>query len=82
MITELWTIVDFASLLNVSRPTAYRRVKKFMAAGMVEKVSVGKRGRPKGVPFKYARRGMNVGKKLARYRFLPSIHFEEIGSPS
>ena len=80
MITELWTIVDFASLLNVSRPTAYRRIKKFIAAGLVEKVSAGKIGRPKGVtavPMKHAGRGMHKDENLARYRFLPSMPSQE-----
>jgi DNA-binding MarR family transcriptional regulator len=50
-----WTVRDLAEVMNVHKSNAQRRLKKFLAAGLVEKLSGGKRGRQGG---------------LARYRFV------------
>jgi DNA-binding MarR family transcriptional regulator len=49
-----WTVRDLAEVMNVHKSNAQRRLKKFLAADLVEKLSGGKRGRQGG---------------LARYRF-------------
>lgn len=50
-----WTARDIAEALNVNKSNALRRLKKLMAAGIVEKLTTGKRGRQGG---------------LARYKFV------------
>jgi DNA-binding MarR family transcriptional regulator len=50
-----WTVRDLAEALGVHPSNAKRRLKKFMAANLVEKVTAGKRGRTGG---------------LARYKFV------------
>lgn len=50
-----WTARDLAEALNVNKSNALRRLKKFQDAGIVEKVTGGKRGRQGG---------------LAHYRFI------------
>jgi len=50
-----WTVRDLAEVMNVHKSNAGRRLKKFIAAGVAEKVSGGKKGRRGG---------------LARFRFV------------
>lgn len=50
-----WTVRDLAEAMNVHKSNAQRRLKKLMAAGIVEKLVGGKRGRAGG---------------LARYKFV------------
>jgi DNA-binding MarR family transcriptional regulator len=50
-----WTVRDLAEVMNVHKSNAQRRLKKFIASGVVEKLAGGKRGRAGG---------------LARYRFV------------
>lgn len=50
-----WTVRDMAEALDVHKANAYRRLKKLLAAGVIEKVGKGKRGQKGG---------------LARYCFL------------
>jgi DNA-binding MarR family transcriptional regulator len=50
-----WTVRDLAEAMNVHKSNAGRRLKKLMAAGIVEKLVGGKRGRAGG---------------LARYKFV------------
>jgi DnaB-like helicase N terminal domain/AAA domain len=50
-----WTVRDLAEVMNVHKSNAQRRLIKFIAAGVAEKISGGKRGRQGG---------------LARYRFV------------
>jgi hypothetical protein len=52
-----WTVRDLAEAMNVHKSNAQRRLKKLMAAGIVEKLVGGKRGRAGG---------------LARYKFVGS----------
>lgn len=44
-----WTIRDMAEALDVHKANAYRRLKKFLAAGVVEKIKGSKRGRIGGL---------------------------------
>lgn len=44
-----WTVLNLAEVLHVDRTNAYRRVKKWMIDGKVEKVAAGKRGRGGGM---------------------------------
>lgn len=50
-----WTVRDLAEALDVHKANAYRRLKKLLTAGVVEKIKGGKRGRVGG---------------LARYQFV------------
>jgi hypothetical protein len=50
-----WTVRDLAEVLGVVKSNALRRLKKWQASGVAEKISGGKRGRQGG---------------LARYRFV------------
>jgi hypothetical protein len=50
-----WTLRDLMEVMSLPRATAQRRLKKFMASGVVEKARGGKRGRQGG---------------LARFRFV------------
>jgi len=53
-----WTLRDMAEAMNLPKSTSQRRLKKFMAAGIVEKVSGGKRGRQGGLArFKFVGEG-------------------------
>jgi len=54
-----WTVRDLAEALDVAKPNAYRRLKRWVALGKVEKISAGKRGRQGG---------------LARYHSLDPLH--------
>jgi DNA-binding transcriptional ArsR family regulator len=49
-----FTAKDLQEVLSVAKPNAYRRIKKLVAAGIIEKIAAGKRGRSGG---------------LARYKF-------------
>lgn len=49
-----WTVRDLAEVMNVHKSNAQRRLKKFLAADLVEKIGAGRKGRAGG---------------LARYRF-------------
>lgn len=44
-----WTVRDLAECLDVHKANAYRRLKKLVAAGVVEKIKGGKRGRIGGL---------------------------------
>lgn len=44
-----WTVRDLAEVLGVHRSNANRRLQKFIAAGVVEKITGGKRGRTGGL---------------------------------
>jgi hypothetical protein len=50
-----WTVRDLLEVLEVHKSNAHRRLKGWLATGVIEKVSAGKRGRAGG---------------LAKYRFL------------
>lgn len=50
-----WTVRDLAEVMNVHKSNAGRRLRKFIAAGIAEKISGGKKGRQGG---------------LARFRFV------------
>lgn len=57
-----WTVRDLAEVLDVHKANAYRRLKKLLSAGIIEKVKGGKRGRTGG---------------LARYCFVESSSHDE-----
>jgi hypothetical protein len=44
-----WTVRDLAEVLEVHKTNANRRLKKWIASGLVEKISTGKRGRTGGL---------------------------------
>jgi len=44
-----WTVRDFMEVLDVTRTAATRRLKKFLASGVAEKITGGKRGRTGGL---------------------------------
>src|SRR5579885_463449 len=48
-LTGAWTIKDLAEALEVHKSNAHRRLKKWLASGVAEKVSSGKRGRMGGM---------------------------------
>ena len=56
-----WTVRDLAEALDVHKANAYRRLKKLLSSGVVEKVKGGKRGRIGG---------------LARYCFVEDVSSE------
>ena len=59
---EEWTVRDMAEALDVHKANAYRRLKKLLGAGVIEKVGKGKRGQKGG---------------LARYCFTSNTSSEE-----
>lgn len=56
---EDWTIRDIQEVLGVAKSSAMRRVKKMMAANIIEKLTTGKRGRAGGLA-RYHWVGSNV----------------------
>ena len=64
-LAESWTVRDLGEALGVHPSNAKRRLKKMMAAGLVEKVAAGKNGRGGG---------------LARYHFVGSDACKTFGN--
>jgi RecA-family ATPase len=52
-----WTLRDLAEVMNLPRTSSQRRLKKFIAAGVVEKVKAGKRGRGGLAHFRFVGEG-------------------------